>query len=108
MIANMIVTKTVFGRPLSECTEVTPELQQLSIANYERRSLMAEKIGGSLYQNLSWGWSTSVDLDNSIRLDTRYRMWPDLEAAEKWIEYVLQEGAVSCEVVTEYPSPNET
>lgn len=105
MMNNHIVTKTVFGRPLSEATEVTPELKQLSTNNYERLALVAETISG---KNIAWGWSTTVDSANSRRIDTRYRMWPDLEAAEKWINYVLKEpGAVSCEVVTDYPSPDD-
>ncbi len=94
----MIVTKTVFTGPLGENVKPTQEMIQAGIDRYERRSLKALEIAGPEFQYLSHGATFEVDQERGLRVDTRYRTWPDRAAAEQWIAYMLEEGAESCTI----------
>jgi len=93
----MIVTKTVFTGPLTS-EEVTEEIKEASLARYERRSLKALEIAGPTYQYLSHDATWEIDQERGLRVDTRYRTWPDRAAAEQWVAYMLEEGAESCTI----------
>ena len=93
----MIVTKTVFTGPLTS-EEVTEEIKEASIARYERRSLKALEIAGPTYQYLSHDATWEIDQERGLRVDTRYRTWPDRAAAEQWVTFMLEEGAESCTI----------
>jgi hypothetical protein len=93
----MIITKTVFTGPLTN-EETTEEIKQVSLARYERRSLKALEIAGPTYQYMSHGETWEIDQERGLRVDTRYRTWPDRAAAEQWITFMLEEGAASCTI----------
>jgi hypothetical protein len=94
----MIVTKTVFTGPLVGDVAPTAEMIQFSKDNYERRSLRAVEIAGAEYQYLSHGATFEVDQERVLKVDTRYRTWPDRAAAEQWVTFMLEEGAESCTI----------
>ena len=93
----MIVTKTVFTGPLTS-EEITEEIKQVSLARFERRSLKALEIAGPTYQYMSHGETWEADQERGLRVDTRYRTWPDRAAAEQWVTFMLEEGAASCTI----------
>ena len=94
----MIVTKTVFIGPLEGDVEPTAEMIQARKDNYSRRSFKALEIAGPEYQYASYDATFEVDQVRGLRIDTRYRRWPDRAAAEQWIAYALEEGAASCTI----------
>ena len=94
----MIVTKTVFTGPLVGDVEPTAEMIQARKDNYERRSLRAIEIAGPEFQYASHDPTFDVDQERGLRVDTRYRTWPDRVAAEQWVAYMLEEGAESCTI----------
>jgi hypothetical protein len=87
----------VFTGPVTS-EEITEEIKQVSLARFERRSLKALEIAGAEYQYMTHGETWEIDQERGLRVDTRYRTWPDRAAAEQWVTFMLEEGAASCTI----------